>query len=177
MECLGNIFKNIITTIIIPVLLALVGAYFINKYLFFVAIVPTGSMLPTIQLQEKLFITSVWDTNTLERGDIVVFDSDELGEILIKRLIGLPGDKVEIKLSEQGVNETWINGEIIEESYVKYQSSFEEQSFTVPEDHFFFLGDNRSASLDARFWENPYIHKDDIKGKATYTTRFQRIES
>lgn len=177
MKFLKNLFTKVIFPIGTPIIIAVIGANLINAYIFFIAIVPTGSMLPTIQLQEKLIVTSVWDSNKLERGDIVVFYSKELDEMLIKRLIGLPGDKVEIRPNNDGYAEVWINGEKLDEPYVSYNNTItEEQVFDVPEEHFLFLGDNRAGSLDARFWENPYIHSSDIEGKATYTTQFERID-
>lgn len=177
MKVLTDFFKQIVIPICLPVLIAIIGAHLINRFIFFIAVVPTGSMLPTIQLQEKLIVTNVWDTDKLERGDIVVFYSDELDEMLIKRLIGLPGDAVEIRANGDDNAELWINGELIEEPYVKYPVAVtESQFFEVPSEHFLFLGDNRAGSLDARYWGNPYIHRSDIKGKATYTTKFEKID-
>ena len=80
--------------------------------------------------------------------------------LLIKRLIGLPGDKVELK---NGM--LYVNGELIEEPYVKNNMDYTGE-YTVPEDHLFFLGDNRATSRDARYWENPYISEDEVIGRA-----------
>ena len=78
----------------------------------------------------------------------------------MKRLIGLPGDKVAIK---EGI--LFVNGEKVQEDYV---STFYEYNgeFDVPDDSYFFLGDNRADSFDARFWSNPYIHKSAIIGRS-----------
>lgn len=177
MKFLKNLFTKVIFPVVVPVVLAIIGANLINTYVFFIAVVPTGSMLPTIPLQERLIVTSVWNTEKLERGEIVVFYSEELEEMLIKRLIGLPGDTVEIRPSDDGYASVWVNGEKIDEPYVVNNIKIsEEQVFNVPDEHYLFLGDNRAGSWDSRFWDNPYIHSSDIKGKATYTTKFQLID-
>ncbi|WP_291637988.1 signal peptidase I [Clostridium sp.] len=157
--------KKIFQDWILPIIAAIIIAFIINKLIFFNVTVPTGSMLPTINLNDKILVTRVHNTNNLNHGDIVVFHSDELGgekgEDLIKRLIGLPNDVVEIK--EDG--SVYINSKKTNESYVVYPGG-KTGEFTVPEDTYFFMGDNRANSLDARYWENPYISKDAIMGKA-----------
>ena len=80
----------------------------------------------------------------------MVFDSDELGITLVKRLVGLPGDHV--VLDENG--RMTLNGEPVEEPYVFHKDS-RTADFTVPEGHYLFLGDNRSGSNDARMWSQP----------------------
>lgn len=98
----------------------------------------------------------------IKRGDIIVFYSDELKETLIKRVIGLPGDHIVI---HDGIVN--INGNDIKEDYVKNNARYN-GTFDVPEDKFFFLGDNRPDSWDSRRWKNPYIDKSNIKGKAVF---------
>ena len=129
----------------------------------FMASVPTGSMETTIPVGAQVITTRVFNKDNVERGDIVVFDSEELGVILIKRCLGLPGDEIVF----DGTGRVFINGEVYRESYVSSDSDFEGE-FVVPEDCYFFVGDNRAGSLDARYWENPYIHKDFVKGKGFF---------
>lgn len=129
----------------------------------FMASVPTGSMSPTIPVGSQVFTTRLFNKDNVKRGDIIVFDNEEMGLVLIKRCVGLPGDTVEF----DGSGRIIINGTACYETYVSSFSDFEGY-FEIPADHYFFVGDNRGASLDARFWENPYIHKDDIKGKARF---------
>jgi len=129
----------------------------------FMASVPTGSMESTIPVGAQVLTTRSFDKDNIERGDIVVFDSEELGVVLIKRCIGLPGDEIAF----DGSGSVYINGSRYYEDYVSSYSDFEGE-FTVPEDHYFFAGDNRGGSLDARYWEEPYIHKDNVKGKARF---------
>lgn len=146
---------------IVPIAIAVLIALAINKLLLFKIVVPSESMFPTIKINDQIFVTKIYDTSKIKRGDIIVFYSDELNELLIKRVIGLPGEKVEIK--DDG--SVFINGTKIDEPYVKNTSN-QTGSFNVPEGHFLFLGDNRSNSRDSRYWDNPYISKDKIKGKA-----------
>lgn len=157
-----NIINKIFKDWILPIIAAIIIAFIINKLIFFNVTVPTGSMLPTINLGDKILVTRVHNKNNLKHGDIVVFHSDELEEDLIKRLIGLPNDEVEIK--EDG--SVYINNEKIDESYVVYPGGKAGVTFKVPKDSYFFMGDNRANSSDARYWEKPFIHKKDIMGKA-----------
>ena len=152
----------------------------------FVARVPTGSMETTVPAGAEVFTTRCFNKDNIKRGDVVVFYNDELDPtlfkqyiglrgdiaaffndelelILFKRCIGLPGDTVEF----DGTGDVYINGELYEEPYVSSFSDFE-GTFTVPEDCYFFCGDNRGGSWDARYWDNPYINKENVKGKARF---------
>lgn len=93
MESIKKIFSSWIFPIIIAVILALL----IKNFLFFNIKVPSESMFPTIKPGDRIFVTRVHNKGNLKRGDIVVFHSNELKEDLIKRLIGLPGDTVEVR--------------------------------------------------------------------------------
>ncbi len=156
-----DLVKKIFQDWILPILAAIIIAFVINKLIFFNVTVPTGSMLPTINLGDKILVTRVHNKNNLKHGDIIVFHSDELGEDLIKRLIGLPNDEVEIKAD----GSVYINNKIITESYIVYPGG-KTGKFKVPQGSYFFMGDNRINSLDARYWEEPYIPYKDIMGKA-----------
>ena len=145
---------------IIPILAAIVIAFLINKFLIYTVYIPSESMVPTLNIGDKLMVTRIYDTNNIKRGDIDVCYSKELNEVLIKRVIGLPGDHIEI---HGGIVN--INGEDIKEDYVKNNEEFD-GVFDVPENKYFFLGDNRSRSNDARRWINPYIDASEIQGKA-----------
>lgn len=146
---------------IIPVVAALFIAILINKFIIFNVYIPSTSMAPIINVGDRLMINRVYNKDNIKRGDILVFYSEELQETLIKRVIGLPGDKIII--NDGVVN---VNGQNIEEDYIKNNDySDEELIYDVPEGKYFFLGDNRPVSKDSRRWINPYIDEDDIKGK------------
>ena len=130
---------------------------------FFVANVPIGSMETTVPTGSQVITTRCFNKDNVERGDVVVFYSEELDMVLLKRCIGLPGDTVEF----DGEGNTYINGEYYDESYVSSYSDFE-GSFEVPEGCYFFCGDNRRSSFDARFWDDPYIEKENVKGIARF---------
>lgn len=145
---------------VVPVIAAIIIAVLIKQFLIFKVYIPSGSMIPTLNEGDQLFVTRVYNLDNLERGDIVVFNSEELEDVLIKRLIGLPGDKIEINNGTVSVN-----GEELEEDYVKNNDNYNGE-FEVPEGKYFFLGDNRAISYDSRKWKDHYIDGSEIKAKA-----------
>lgn len=147
---------------VMPVVIALFIVFLINKYVFFNIEVPTESMVPAIKVGDRIMSLRVHDASKLKRGDIVVFKSEELGDLLVKRLIGLPNDKIDIK---DGI--VYINGTKLDEPYVHHPDTLS-GTYSVPEDCYFFLGDNRASSYDARKWNNPYINKQYIRGRAAF---------
>ena len=154
--------SNFITDWVMPIITALIITTLIHKFVFINVFVPTGSMIPTINLDDKVCVTRIYDYDSIKRGSILVFYSDECNERLIKRVIGLPGDHVEITHGK-----VKINGEEIKEDYVKNNKDYS-GTFDVPEEKYLFLGDNRAISFDARSWQNPYIDKSKIEGKAQF---------
>lgn len=154
----SNFFKEWI----LPIIYAAGIVFLLNKFVFInVVLPPSGSMIPTLNDNDRLIATRVWNKDNIKRGDIIVFKSQELdNKDLIKRVIGLPGDHIEI---DDGIVK--VNGVELKEDYVKNNKSYN-GIFDVPEGKIFFLGDNRSVSWDSRYWKNPYIDKSDIEGKA-----------
>lgn len=138
----------------------LVTIIFLRTFVLFVVKIPSESMVPTLNVSDRLIATKVYNPEKLNRGDIVIFYSKEEKLLMIKRLIGLPGDIVSI---EDG--RVSINGEEINEPYVYEKDNFNGR-YRVPKGEYFFLGDNRSNSYDSRKWKNPFIKGEDIKGKA-----------
>lgn len=123
--------------------------------------ITSGSMIPTLKVKDRLIVTRVHNPESLNEGDIVLFKNDEFeDEILIKRLIGIPGDKIDIV---EGV--VFRNGEQLKEDYVKNNEKYT-GTFEVPEGKYFFLGDNRASSNDSRYWEDPYVPESYINAKA-----------
>ena len=156
--------KRFIKEWVIPFGVEVVVIVLLIKFVFFFTYVPTGSMIPTIAEKSWLFAVHVYNVEeTVERGDILVFDSEETETTLIKRVVGLPGETVEII---SGV--VYINGEKLEEEYVVHES-YEDRVFQIPEGMYLFLGDNRAGSSDARGWRHPYVPAEDITGKAVFT--------
>ena len=153
-----NFFKDWI----VPIVAAIGIAFIINKFLVYNVYIPSESMVPTLNDGDKLMVTRIYNPENIERGDIIVFYSDELSQVVIKRAIGLPGDKIVI---HDGIVN--VNGEDLQEDYVK-NNEVVNAEFEVPEGKFFFLGDNRRVSNDARKWINPYIDESDIQGKAQF---------
>lgn len=135
---------------------------------FLLGFVTSGSMEPTLPTH-SVFLG--WHLSYLvgdpqpDRGDIMLFTSDELGETLVKRVIGLPGDTVSF---DGGC--VYVNGELLEEDYLSVQGATYPQnqgdSFTVPEDRVFLLGDNRNNSLDSRYWQDPFIPISNMQARA-----------
>ena len=99
---------------IMPVVVAFLIVIFLNRFIFILVKVPTPSMEDTIMVGDRLYINELFDIKDAQRGDILVFKSDELEEKrLVKRLIGLPGDVVELEADGTVV----INGEKLDEPY------------------------------------------------------------
>lgn len=155
--------KSLFIDWIMPIVLAIIIAFGVNKFLFFKILVPTSSMYPTIKPMDRIIAGRVHNVKNLKRGDKIVFYSKEFQETLIKRLIGLPGDSVEVK--EDGT--LYINNVKVEEPYV-IEKGGRTGSFKVPQDMYLFLGDNRADSKDSRYWAQPYIEASEIKGKALF---------
>ncbi|MDR3598260.1 signal peptidase I [Clostridium sp.] len=153
---------NFVKEWIFPIIAAIAISILINKFLFFNVYVPTPSMVPTLNVKDKFVVTKVYNKENLKEGDIIVFHSNEFNERLVKRLIGLPGDKIEIK---DGI--VFRNGEKINEDYVKNKDTFN-GTYEVPQGEYFFLGDNRPVSADSRRWKNPYVNASDIEGKVQF---------
>lgn len=129
--------------------------------------IPSGSMEPTLEINDRLVVEKVsYRFNPPERGDIVVFwPPDELFEegerrdAYIKRVIGLPGDTVEVT---DGV--VYVNDEPLDEDYTKEPPAYLWGPETVPEDSYLVLGDNRNSSYDSHSWG--FVPAENIIGKA-----------
>lgn len=156
-------FIKIFKDWIIPILIAIIIANLVTKYVLFKVLIPSESMYPTLTSGDQLFATMIYNHDKIERGDMIVFnfDQDEKDETLIKRVIGLPGDEVIVESS----GEVYVNGEKLDEPY-KVQGNTQSGEFKVPEGKYLFLGDNRNNSYDSRFWKDPYINESNIIAKA-----------
>ena len=146
------------------VILILAAVFVVFKFILQIAWVPSGSMettLPTKSVLVGFQLPYIVADPVPQRGDIVTFWSDELGKVLVKRVIGLPGDTITF-----ADGYVYINGEKLEEEYLPVKGVTEcDESFTVPEGCFFPMGDNRTGSNDARSWANPYVKVSAIQAK------------
>ncbi|MDO5344401.1 MAG: signal peptidase I [Lachnospiraceae bacterium] len=176
--------------------IALVLALLINNFIIVNATVPSGSMENTIHPGDRLlgFRFSYWFSEP-QRGDIVVFrypidearhqqDKSVKRTNFIKRIIGLPGETVEIRNAKIYINgsETPLEEDYLKEEWIVKNDGF---TFQVPEGCYLMLGDNRNDSSDARYWaekslmygiadtveeamQYSYVERDQILGKAYF---------
>lgn len=149
---------------------AIVVALVLKNFVIINATVPTGSMENTIMPGDDLFgFRLAYAFSKPERGDIIIFKyPDDEEEKYVKRIIGLPGEKVTITNAKVYINdsETPLQEDYLKEEWVVATGPFE---FEVPEGCYFVMGDNRNDSWDARYWDNTYVTKEAIIGKAEWT--------
>lgn len=155
--------------------------------------IPSGSMLPTLQINDKLIVDKVsYRFQDPQRGDIVVFmppdqasiclgpnsppqtdkitslptgesspsqNSNKPKDAFIKRVVGLPGDRIEIK---QG--RVFVDGTVLQESYIDAPPQYQLTTVTVPQNSYLVLGDNRNNSCDSHYWG--FVPRQNIIGRA-----------
>lgn len=149
------------------ILFALVLALMINNFVIVNAQVPTGSMESTIMPNDRIVAFRLsYLFGKPERGDVVVFlypDDEEI--YYVKRVIGMPGETVEVIDGQ-----VFINGsdEPLEEDYLKEEGVGSFGPYEVPEGSYFMMGDNRNNSLDSRYWTNKFVSEDKILGKVFF---------
>ena len=209
--------KNFFIENIKTLFYALVIAIIIRSLLIQPFYIPSSSMEPGLLVGDRLFVTKYSYgyskhsfpfsppifkgriiSNKPKRGDIVVFKTPADNRTdYIKRLIGLPGDRVQFIDSNLYINNSEIiksrisksdkiycgkkninvftfeellpNGKKHNTVYLKNYSFQNSDPFIIPEDHYFFLGDNRDCSKDSRFLTSVgYVHKDNLIGKAQF---------
>ena len=209
--------KRIVSDNLITLLYALIIAIIIRSIIIQPFYIPSSSMEPSLVVGDRLFVTKysygyskhsfpfsppIFEGRILfkspKRGDVVVFKTPTDNRTdYVKRLIGLPGDRiqfidsnlyinnVEVLKSKVSQNDTIFCGNekidvfTFEESlsnkkkhntvYLKHFPYKNSDSFVVPNDHYFFLGDNRDCSKDSRFLSSVgYVHKENLVGKAQF---------
>ncbi len=159
---------------------AAVLVLFINLFVVQAFKIPSGSMLQTLQIGDHLFVNKFLyglrnpftddffvTFSEPQRRDVIVFQYPQDPSVdYIKRIIGVPGDVIEMKDKK-----LYVNGVLQEEDYVQMSQPDtilqQRDNFypkTVPEGQYFVMGDNRDDSLDSRFWG--FVPRSAIKGKA-----------
>ncbi len=160
-------FRDTLDSLIVAFVIAMIiRTFFIQAFK-----IPSGSMLDTLQIGDHILVNKLsYVLSEPAHDDIIVFEYPlEPDKDYIKRVIGVPGDK--IKIVDKVV---YRNGEKLSPDYTRYEyvssvpaevmprDNIEE--FTVPENTVFVMGDNRDASFDGRFWG--MVNQDSIVGKA-----------
>ncbi|KUG04372.1 signal peptidase i [hydrocarbon metagenome] len=160
-------FRGFIKEFFSIILISFVLAMVLRTWIIEGRIVPTGSMLPTIQLQDRLMVNKmIYRFAEPQRGDIIVFEPpDEIKarDDFVKRLVAIPGDKVEVK---NGL--LYVNDEVQQEPYVLTPMDYAFGPVVVPPDSYFVMGDNRNCSYDSHLW-GAWLIRDHIIGKAFAT--------
>lgn len=152
--------KEVVTIVIIAFILSLILRTFVIEG----REIPSESMVPTLKVNDRVMVNKfIYRFKEPQRGDVIVFNPPEVIPSkypYIKRLIGLPGDTVEIKN-----NKVYINGRALKEPYLAETINYQYGPVKVPENSYFMLGDNRNQSFDSHMW-NAWLTRDRIMGKA-----------
>lgn len=138
--------KNFIKDTLQIIITALVIVFICFKFLFISAIVDGNSMYPTLHDGDRGFSFIITKNISINRFDICVIDPVDVDYLLVKRVIGLPGETIEYK-----DNKLYVNGEYISEDFLidAYTDDF---IVTLGEDEYYCLGDNRQNSNDSRHY-------------------------
>lgn len=140
----------------------------VNQVFLINARIPSSSMEDTIMINDRVFGNRLAYTGEKEpdRFDIIIFRyPDNEKQYFIKRIIGLPGETVEIRDGKVYINNA---EEPLDDSFTKETPTGNYGPYEVPEDCYFVMGDNREHSNDSRFWVHTYVEKDEILGKAVF---------
>lgn len=163
-------WKKEIKSFAFTFLITIAIVFLLKNFVIINAMVPTGSMENTIMPGDNLLgFRLAYVTDEPERGDIIFFPfPDDETQKFVKRIIGLPGETVTILDGKIYIDDAT---EPLEEPYLKeeWTKGTGPYVFEIPEDSYLCLGDNRNRSADAREWNNPYVAKEKIIGKALFT--------
>lgn len=182
-------FKEAVETVVFVVVMVIIIRFFVGEIRW----IPSGSMRPTLVEGDRIFVERVSRFfSEPKRGDVMVFypPSEPLPKdaisvfkrltgffckdvAYIKRVIGMPGDKIIIKSDEEGRYAVFINGKRLQEDYIEDEYDYIPCSekmycgpFVVPENNYFMLGDNRGNSQDSRFWG--FLPRQRFVGRAVF---------
>ena len=142
-------------------------AFLLGHFVYINARVPSGSMEETIMTGDRVFGNRLaYIKDDPERFDIVIFKyPDDPSKIFIKRVIGLPGETVEVKDGK-----VYIDGseKPLDDSFCNEVPIGDFGPYEVLQNCYFMMGDNRNNSLDSRYWKNHFVEKDAILAKAVF---------
>lgn len=157
-------FKEFIKETVTIVIIAFILAMVLRTFVIEGRLIPSGSMLPTLQLQDRVLVNKfIYRFKEPQRGDVIVFNPPEeikADKPYIKRLIGLPGETIHIKEGK-----VFVNGRVLSEPYIAEAPNYEYGPVVVPPGCLFMLGDNRNQSFDSHMW-NAWLTRDRLLGKA-----------
>lgn len=161
---LGDIGKTLIYFVVIGVVTVLIVRFVGQR-----TIVEGSSMEPTLSNGDNLIVDKLsYHFHKPERFDVIVFpDAEEKNKLYVKRIIGLPGETVQI--DENGY--IYIDGEHLEEAFgleVIRDAGRAKEGITLGKDEYFVMGDNRNDSLDSRAEKVGNVHRDTITGRALF---------
>ena len=195
-------FKSNILEIIDTVVFVIVAVIIIRFFIAELRWIPSGSMKPTLIEKDRIVVEKLSKfpnlfknhsfENTPKRGDVMIFyppfvklDTDVASEFrrltgffckdvaYIKRVIGLPGEKLEIKQLSDGAYKVYINDKPLNEDYIMSEYDYHKCNtqmycgpMIIPEGHYFMMGDNRGNSMDSRFWGT--LPKERFIGRAVF---------
>ncbi len=203
----GKKTKRVLAEIVETVVFVLVAVIIIRFFICELRWIPSGSMKPTLIEGDRIVVERFSRfKSTPQRGDIMVFypPSEKLENTptkvmarlvglfckdtaYIKRVIGLPGDKLEIKMDKSGKYSVYINDKELNEPYIKSAYDFSPCTnkdvncgpLIVPQGHYFMMGDNRGDSWDSRYWGT--VPQDRFIGEAVYLfwpiNRIKKLEN
>lgn len=165
-----NVWLEVVKTLGLSAILA----FGIRTFVAEARYIPSKSMVPTLQVDDRLIVDKVsYHFKDPQRGDIIVFMPPDEASVVctgpqasqhnkdayIKRIIGLPGDSVEVK---QG--QVFINGKPLKEGYVAEVPDYQYGPRAVPQGSYLVLGDNRNNSCDSHYWG--FVPRENIIGRA-----------
>ena len=169
--------RRAVAEYVLVAICAVVAALLIQAYVVKPYRIPSESMAATLVPRDRVLVNKVvYQMREPHRGDIVVIDSHVLHKVLIKRVVGLPGERIALDRGD-----VYIDGRALVEPYVDVTGGRREQTdpfgtgkpwsldrpYVIPPGHYFVMGDNREVSDDSRDWGT--VPRSEIIGKAFFT--------